>query len=214
MLNEADENTSVMILCNPNNPTGSAFGQNELRQVLEQVPPQTLVVLDEAYVDFLDTDRVGDYDTVSLLADHPNVLMLRTFSKCYALAGFRVGYAVAHPNVISSIRAVLPTFPVSQPAVAAAKAALTDVAAHARTVATVSAQRREVTAALRKAGYPVAESHANFIWLPLGNDSAAFATKCLLAGIIVRPFGDEGVRITIGQHGLAQAVIDAVGIRE
>lgn len=213
MLDAVDANTSVVILCNPNNPTGSAFGQKDLLPFLDKVPKGTLVVVDEAYVDFLDTDRLGDYDSVSLLAGHPNVLVLRTFSKCYALAGFRAGYAIAHPDVISSIRAVLPTFPVSQPAVAAAKAALSDVSGHAHTVATVSAQRHEVTTALRNAGYPVEESHANFIWLPLGSGSSDFATKCLCAGIIVRPFGDEGVRITIGQDGLAQAVLGAVGIR-
>ena len=214
MLDAVHTDTSVVILCNPNNPTGSAFGQADLLQFLGRVPQQTLVVIDEAYIDFLDRDRLGDYDSVGLLADHPNILVLRTFSKCYALAGFRVGYAIAHPDVISSIRAVLPTFPVSQPAVAAAKAALSYVSGHANTVANIFAQRHAVTTALREAGYPVEESHANFIWLPLGTGSSDFATTCLRSGIIVRPFGDEGVRITVGQDGLAEAVIGAVGINE
>lgn len=211
MLAAIDANTSVVLLCNPNNPTGSAFGMAELVSFVERAPKETLIVVDEAYVDFIDPEAFPGYDSTNLLLDHPNVLVLRTFSKCYALAGFRVGYCLAHPDVVSSIRAVLPTFPVSQPAVAAAKAALADTAHHDQTVSVVSEQRRIVTAALRDAGFPVNDSQANFVWLPLGDRSTEFAEACLAAGIIVRPFASDGVRITVGQPRLAEALLDAVG---
>jgi histidinol-phosphate aminotransferase len=205
MATEARSGAAVVVLCTPNNPTGAAITQDELREFLERVPAETLVVLDEAYVDFVDEHA---FDSLPLLDSHANLLVLRTFSKCYALAGVRAGYCLAHPAVIADIQRVMPAFPLSETAVAAASAAIRDTAHHQRVVDAVLSERRAVTMLLRRLGYPVLDSQANFVWLPLGDGTAAFAELCARHGVLVRPFAGEGVRITVGEPGLSTALAE------
>lgn len=199
---------AMLIVCNPNNPTGTAFGRDALAGLLADVPDDVLVVLDEAYRDFMPADIA--FDAVGQPDCPPNLIVLRTFSKAYALAGFRVGYAVAAPEVITALRAVQPPFPLSGPAVAAARAALADRGYRDELVADVVRRRDELAATLREAGLPVTETAANFVWLPLGDRAQDAADRCAAAGIAARCFPGDGLRITAGEQGLTAAVVGAL----
>ncbi|MFJ6612826.1 histidinol-phosphate transaminase [Streptomyces sp. NPDC091289] len=190
------DRTRAVFICNPNNPTGTAVRRAALERFLDRVPRRVLVVVDEAYREFVDDAEVPD--GIDLYRDRPNVAVLRTFSKAYGLATLRVGFAVAHPRVAAALRACAVPFGVSGPAQAAAVASLRAGAELAERVADLVAERARVTAGLRTAGYEVPESQANFVWLRLGSRTAGFTEACEAAGLMVRPFGDEGVRITIG----------------
>ncbi|MEU3609688.1 histidinol-phosphate transaminase [Streptomyces sp. NPDC035033] len=190
------ERTRVVFVCNPNNPTGTAVRRAGLERFLDRVPREVLVVLDEAYREFVDDPEVPD--GIDLYRGRPNVAVLRTFSKAYGLAALRVGFAVAHPRVAAALRACAVPFGVSGPAQAAAVASLRAGAELAERVAVLRAERTRVTEGLREAGFAVPGSQANFVWLRLGERTAGFADACEEAGVMVRPFGDEGVRITIG----------------
>jgi len=189
------DRTRLVLLCSPNNPTGTVIGQAELAAFLHRVPDDVLVVLDEAYAEFVRDPAAAHGPT--LLARHPNLVVLRTFSKAYGLAGLRVGYALAAEPVADALRATAVPFGVSAPAQAAALASLAARDALAERVETIVAQRRRVTDGLREQGHRPIESQANFVWLRR-DDAAAFAATCARAGVLVRPYGDDGVRITIG----------------
>ena len=191
------ERTRVVLVCTPNNPTGAAVRRAELEVFLAAVPRDVLVVLDEAYVEFVRDPQAPD--AIAVLAAHPNVVVLRTFSKAYGLAGLRVGYAVARPRLVRGIRAASTPFGVSHLAQLAAVASL-----HATTelffrVDTLVAERERVLAALRAQGWAVPDSEANFVWLPLGDDATAFAAAAARAGVLVRPFAGDGVRVSVGE---------------
>ncbi|MET9464312.1 histidinol-phosphate transaminase [Streptomyces sp. NPDC006544] len=190
------DRTRVIFVCNPNNPTGTAVRRAELERFLDRVPREVLVVIDEAYREFVQDQEIPD--GVELHRDRPNVAVLRTFSKAYGLAALRVGYAVAHPRVTAALRACSVPLGVSGPAQAAALASLRATEELRERVAELVAERDRVSAGLRAEGYEVPESHANFVWLRLGSRTSYFADACEAAGLMVRPFGDEGVRITIG----------------
>lgn len=188
--------TRLVILCNPNNPTGTAVGDDELRRLVDAVPSDVLVVVDEAYREFVDPALVPD--AFALLGDRPNVVITRTFSKAYALAGLRVGYCLASPDVAGAVRKCQVPFSVSALAQEAAIAALGDAEEVARRAKLTVAERERVRAALMSLGFEVPASQANFVWLALGSESASLAEACLAGGVIVRPFAGEGVRVTIG----------------
>jgi len=196
MVAAVTDRTRLVILCNPNNPTGTAVGGDELRRLADGVPHDVVLVIDEAYREYVDPVAVPD--AFELLGDRPNVVVTRTFSKAYALAGLRVGYAIASPDVAAAVRKCQVPFSVSALAQESAIAALGDTDEVRRRAALTVAERERVTAALRSAGYDVPESQANFVWLPLGAASADFAAACAAAGVLVRPFAGEGVRVTIG----------------
>ena len=193
------DRTRLVFLCNPNNPTGTVVGEGELRRLVDNIPEHVLVVIDEAYREYVDPTLVPDASL--LFADRPNVAVTRTFSKAYALAGLRVGYCLAAPEVAAAARKCQVTFSVSALAQEAAIAALGEGEEVARRAKLTVAERERVRAALLAAGYEVPPSQANFVWLVLGERSADFAAACLEAGIIVRPFAGEGVRVTIGADG-------------
>jgi histidinol-phosphate aminotransferase len=191
-----NERTRLVFLCSPNNPTGPTLSREEVRGFLEAVPDDLLVVLDEAYAEY-----VRDPFAVSGIRDfldRPNVVVLRSFSKAYGLAGLRVGYAVGPVEVISMLRSVALPFGVTDISAAAVIASLASVEELTDRVDAVVAERERVVDALVGLGFEVPATEANFYWLPLGGDTTAFTAECEALGITVRPFADEGVRVTIG----------------
>jgi histidinol-phosphate aminotransferase len=196
MADAIGDRTRMVIVCNPNNPTGTSVRKAELDRFLAHVPSDVLVVLDEAYREFVTDDQV--VDGLDAYGDRPNVVVLRTLSKAWGLAGLRVGFLVAQPEVATAIRKVLTPFSTSLPAQAAALAALDQEPEVRRRCALVVAERDRVTEALRKLLPDVPASQANFVWLPLGDAAAAFGAACEARGVIVRPFQGDGVRVTIG----------------
>jgi histidinol-phosphate aminotransferase len=192
-----DASTRLVFVCNPNNPTGTAVRRPELERFLDAVPEQTLVVLDEAYREYVTDPDVPD--GLELVRGRPNVAVLRTFSKAYALAGLRVGYLVAEdPAVAEAVRKVHVPFSVSIPAQAAAVAALGCQEEVRRRCAAVVVERDRLTAALRERGFDVPDSQANFVWLPLGEQALGTAAALEARAVITRPFAGAGIRVTVG----------------
>ncbi|MGA5303360.1 histidinol-phosphate transaminase [Nucisporomicrobium flavum] len=196
MADAITDRTRLAIVCNPNNPTGTSVRRAELDRFLDAVPNDVLVVLDEAYREFVTDDQVPD--GIETYGDRPNVVVLRTLSKAWGLAGLRVGFLVGQPEVAAAIRKVLTPFSTSLVAQAAALAALDAEDEVRRRCAIVISERERVTEALRKLLPDVPSSQSNFVWLPLGDQAAAFGAACEKRGIIVRPFQGDGVRVTIG----------------
>src|SRR5690606_25960430 len=196
MLAAITPRTRVVFVCNPNNPTGTVVRREELLRFLDAVPDGVLVALDEAYREYV-TD--GDVpDGVELLEGRDNVAVLRTFSKAYGLAGLRVGYLVSNPKVTAAVRKVYVPFSVNSLAQAAALASLDAYEELMARCAQVVAERSRVRNELLAAGYDVPETQANFVWLPLGEQTAAFAEHALASKVVVRPFVGDGARVTIG----------------
>ena len=210
------ERTRLIFVCNPNNPTGTVVPGSALTEFLDRVPPEILVVLDEAYREFVTDDAV--VGGLSLLDRYPNLIVLRTFSKAYGLAGLRVGYGIAaDPAVITAVRQTQTPFAITGVAQAAALASLEEVAEKqlAERVDELVVERRRVLAELRALGYPVPESQANFVWLPEGPpadggvDATAFAAGCEQRGLLVRAFAGSGVRITVSTAAENDRLLEA-----
>ncbi|MFZ2510947.1 MAG: histidinol-phosphate transaminase [Gordonia sp. (in: high G+C Gram-positive bacteria)] len=197
MADAITDRTRLIFLCNPNNPTGTVVAAEALRAFLERVPSDLLVVLDEAYIEYARLDEAHAYDAIELRKEFGNLVVLRTFSKAYGLAGLRVGYAVAAPEVVVALGKVHIPFSVNSLAQAAAIAAIGARDQLLTRTDAVAAERARVTAALRDAGYRIADSQANFVWLELGAEALPFAAAAAEAGLIVRPFAGEGVRVTV-----------------
>jgi histidinol-phosphate aminotransferase len=191
------DRTKVVLVCTPNNPTGPVVRRDELHAFLDAVPSNVLVVLDEAYREFVREPDVAD--GVDVYRDRPNVVVLRTFSKAYGLAGFRVGYAIGHPQVVAAIRKCALPFGVSHVAQAAAIASLAVEDELLERVDALVVERTRVVEELRAAGWDVPETQTNFVWLALGDDTAAFAEAVQAEGVSIRPFPGDGARITIGE---------------
>lgn len=188
--------TRMVLVCNPNNPTGTAVRRAELDEFLASVGPDVLVVIDEAYREFV-TDRAVP-DALTAYGDRPNVVILRTLSKAWGLAGIRVGFMIAAPEVAATVRKVVTPFSTSGTAQAAGLAALDATEEMRRRCDLVISERARVAEAVRKLVPDVPPSQSNFLWLPLGERTAPFAAACADGGVIVRPFPGEGVRVTIG----------------
>ncbi|GAA1928806.1 histidinol-phosphate transaminase [Streptomyces sodiiphilus] len=190
--------TRLIFVCTPNNPTGTAIARPALERFLDRVPSDVLVVLDEAYREFVRDERVPD--GLEIYRDRPNVCVLRTFSKAYGLAGLRVGFAAAHEPVAAALRKTAVPFGVSQIAQDAAIASLRGEEALLERVAALVAERSRVRSELLEQGWTVPPTEANFVWLRLGEDTEEFAAACSAAGAVVRPFPGEGARVTIGER--------------
>jgi histidinol-phosphate aminotransferase len=207
-----DDATRLVFVCNPNNPTGTAVRRPELERFLAAVPQHVLVVLDEAYREFV-TDP-GVPDGLQLMRGRPNVAVLRTFSKAWGLAGLRAGYLVAEdPAVADAVRRTHVPFSVSMLAQAAAVAALACEDEVRRRCAAVTGERARLTAALRERGLEVSDSQANFVWLPLGEQAAPVAAALEARAVITRPFAGDGIRVTVGtpeEDDLFLAALDEV----
>ncbi|MFD5780070.1 histidinol-phosphate transaminase [Streptomyces sp. NPDC126933] len=201
------ERTRLIFVCNPNNPTGTVVRRAELERFLDRVPGDVLVVLDEAYREFIRDAEVPD--GVAIYRDRPNVAVLRTFSKAYGLAGLRVGFAIAHEPVAAALRKTAVPFGVSQIAQEAAIASLRAEDELLGRVGTLVAERERVYRSLIGQGWTVAETQANFVWLRLGERTLDFAAACETAGVVVRPFAGEGVRVTIGEYEANEIFLQA-----
>jgi histidinol-phosphate aminotransferase len=205
--------TKVAFVTNPNNPTGTVVGTDEIVAFLDAVPSTCLVVLDEAYNEFVDDPRVTD--STRLLDDHSNLVITRTFSKAHGLAGLRVGYAVGHPDVISMIDRTLVPFAVNALAQRAAVASLAAVDEMRERVATVVAERARVRDALRTRGWTTPDPQANFVWLPVTDAAAELGVALERQGVVTRAFPDVGVRVTISDttgNDRLLAALDASGV--
>jgi len=187
--------TRLVFVCSPNNPTGTVVTRAELERFLAAVGPDVIVALDEAYYEYVDDPEA--VDGRDLVDAYPNLVVLRTFSKAYRLAGLRVGYAFAAPEVATALRKVCSPFSVSVVAQAGAMAALDVRDELLASCADVRRERVRVRDALVAMGHTVPPTQANFVWLPLADRSAEFATHCLEHKVVVRPFQGDGVRVTV-----------------
>jgi histidinol-phosphate aminotransferase len=204
-----DDRTKVVIACTPNNPTGPAITHQEMAAFVARVPSHVLVVIDEAYREFVRLD--DPVDALALQRQHANVVVMRTFAKAYGLAGLRVGYVVAHPVVAAAVRACALPFGVSSMAQATAVASLAAEEALLQRVEALVGERTRLVGALRRQGWDVPDAQGNFVWFPLGDRTVAFAAAADEAGVMVRPFAGEGARVSIGEPAANDLVIDVAG---
>lgn len=196
MLAAITDRTRLIFVCNPNNPTSTVVDPAKLAEFVNAVPDDILIAIDEAYVEYI-RDAMAP-DSFGLVRSHSNVVVLRTFSKAYGLAGLRVGYAVADPDIITALGKVYVPFSATSISQAAAIASLEAAGELLARTDAVVAERIRVTKALTEAGYTVPPSQANFVWLPLAERTLDFVQDAANARIIVRPYGQDGVRVTIG----------------
>ena len=197
--------TRLVFVCNPNNPTGTVVHRTELENFLDRVPEDCLVVLDEAYTQYVTDADVPD--GLDLYRDRPNLAVLRTFSKAYGLAGLRVGFLIGHEPVAAAIRKTMLTFTVNALAQAAAIASLAAEPELLERVDSVVSERERVRAELLAQGWTVPPTEANFVWLRLDGDTDEFAEACDREGVSVRPFGGEGARVSIGDPAANNAFL-------
>lgn len=199
----------LIIVCSPNNPTGPTVTHDEFAVFVDSVPADVLIVLDEAYAEFVTDPASVEGDRVRAIIARPNIVVLRTFSKAYGLAGLRVGYAIGHTRVLDAARST--AIPLSVTA-AAEEAALASLRAESELLerVTVIAQRRDgLVARLREAGWPVPDAQGNFVWLPAGERAVEVAAAFEEAGLVVRPFAGDGVRISIGEEASLDRIVEA-----
>ncbi|MGO4783553.1 histidinol-phosphate transaminase [Cryobacterium sp. W22_MBD10_FK3] len=190
--------TRVVIVCSPNNPTGVVVTADEFAAFMALVPTDLLVILDEAYAEFV-TDPAAVNGT-TLLKRYPNLVVLRTFSKAYGLAGLRVGYGLGPVGILDAARATAIPLSVTGQASAAALASLDAEPELLARVGVIAERRDGIRAALVAAGLEIPVSQANFVWLPLGEATAATTDTFTDAGLVVRPFHPEGIRVSIGEE--------------
>jgi len=209
--------TRVIFVANPNNPTGTWLEAEALEAFVRAVPSEVLVVVDEAYFDYAiypDTGATGYPDTSRWVDRYPNLVVARTFSKSYGLAGVRVGYGISNPEVADLMNRVRPPFNVNNLALAAAEAALGDAEHMRRSVETNAAGLRQYAAAFEAMGLAYIPSVGNFISVDVGRPGAPVYEALLRAGVIVRPVANYGMpnhlRITVGTADQNQRCIDAL----
>ena len=198
------ERTRLILVCTPNNPTGPAVTESQIRAFLEKVPAHIPVVIDEAYFEFCAASTVPESEEAPLngmdiYRDYENVIILRTFSKAQGLAGLRVGYSISHPQITQHLRVAATPFAVTALAEAAAIASIEHEDAVMERVSHLVAERERVTARLRELGYDFPSTYANFVWLPLGERTGEFVQLMSEHALSVRAFGTEGVRVSIGE---------------
>ncbi|MEO1766134.1 histidinol-phosphate transaminase [Thiobacter aerophilum] len=199
LLEAIEDDTRVVFLANPNNPTGTLLAPQALLHFIEQVPREVLVVLDEAYYEYLPAEVAPPSTT--WLARFPNLMLTRTFSKAYGLAGLRVGYALCHPDVADMLNRVRQPFNVSTVAQAAAQAALGDSEHLTRSITINRVGMAQITTGLTRLGLAWIPSYGNFLSFCIGNATAMYQ-RLLRRGVIVRPIANYGLpeylRVSIG----------------
>ncbi|MEU2203750.1 histidinol-phosphate transaminase [Microbacterium oleivorans] len=201
------DRTRAVFVCTPNNPTGAVVTQAEFDAFVAAVPEDVLIVLDEAYVEFV-TDAAAVKGERVIAAGHDNVVILRTFSKAYGLAGLRIGYAVGHPRILDAARSAGIPLSVTAQAEAAALASL-DAEDDLRERVAVVARRRDLLVdRLREIGWDVPTAQGNFVWLPAGDRSLEVAAAFEAADLVVRPFAGDGVRVSVGEEESIDRVVE------
>ncbi|MDF1748569.1 MAG: histidinol-phosphate transaminase [Alphaproteobacteria bacterium] len=206
--------TKIIFLDNPGNPTGVAIPGDKLRALHAILPPETILVLDEAYIEYSDIGRAG----LDLAAEHQNVIVFRTFSKAFGLAGMRIGWAFGPKEILAAMNRVRTTFPMTIPSEAAALAALSDRAHVEDSVAAVKRTRQDVVGQLRARGWSIPEPSGNFFLLRFtGTNPMTYeqADQDLIKrGVLVRPNvlkdGERVLRITVGTDAQMKPVLDAL----
>jgi histidinol-phosphate aminotransferase len=214
MLAAITERTRLVIVCSPNNPTSTIVTTDEFVAFMAEVPPTVLVVLDEAYVEFVtDPDAVRG---ASLINDYPNLVVLRTFSKAYGLAGLRVGYAIGAEYVMDAARAVAIPLSVTEQAQRAAIVSLQNEAQLLERVVQLNDLREQIWQGLVAQGWDVPRPNGNFVWLPTGESTAEAGEVFASHGVMVRPLG-QGLRVSVGEaesvEKLLRASAEVVGMR-
>lgn len=195
-ISRLSEKTKLVFLCNPNNPTGSVITKQEFEKFMASAPARTIVVLDEAYFEYV---KDKDYpDGLKYLSKYPNLIVLRTFSKIYGLAGLRIGYGVADTDIVEIMERVRAPFNANAVAQAAAIAALTDKAHVTRTVKVNEAGKKYLYQELKKIGIDYVPTQANFIFLKLKSKGGELFAALLKKGVIIRPQHGNYARVTIG----------------
>jgi histidinol-phosphate aminotransferase len=200
ILNSITDQTKLIYIANPNNPTGRFLSQDELLDFLSQVPKSVIVVLDEAYAEFATHDDFPN--TKALLCTYSNLVVLRTFSKAYGLAGLRLGYGVAHPEIIQALNKVLPPFHVNTLAIEAGRLALANTDFVKKSVSLVVNGRARLAELLSECGFNVLASEANFVFAYSSTSACDLYTYLLTQGIIIRALNSFGfpnaIRVTVG----------------
>ena len=199
------DKTRIVIVCTPNNPTGTIVTSAEFAAFVEKVPSDVMILLDEAYTEFITDDDAVDGLAERVYESHPNIVVLRTFSKAYGLAALRVGYAIGHRRVLDAARATQIPLSVTAQAEEAALASLAYEPELRARVAEIAVRREALGAGLREAGWPVPDAQSNFVWLP--TDDATVAAAFEEAGLVVRPFPD-GIRISVGEEASRERILD------
>jgi len=206
-LADAASDAKVVVLCRPHNPTGTLESSADVERFLQRVPSDTIVLLDEAYIEFVAPEH--RLDAPALVQRFPNVVVLRTFSKAYGLAGLRVGFLIGPEPVAEAVRKTMLPFAVNSLAQAAAIASLGAESELFERVEHVVSERDRVRQELLGQGWTVPPTEANFVWLPLREQSAEFSDACDAAGVSVRPYSPDGVRVTIADREANDAFLAA-----
>ena len=211
MAGRVTERTRLILLCTPNNPTGPSLSTPQLEDFLARVPDDVVVAIDEAYREFHEPGTVAD--TARLFREHGNVVLLRTFSKLQGMAGLRLGYAIAHPRLARALGQVTVPFGASGPAQSAALASLEKAVAAEldERAAWIRAERARVMDALAEQGWQLPVSQGNFVYFPLGADSAEFLDHADQHGLVLRGYGADGVRATIAEREANDLLISIAG---
>lgn len=207
MADAITDRTRAIIVCSPNNPTGPIVTQAEFDAFIVRVPSDVLVILDEAYAEFVTDPHAVDGMYVLGNAGRPNVVVLRTFSKAFGLAGLRVGYAIGHPRILDAARITSIPLSVTLQAEEAALASLDAEDELLERVHAIAARRDRLAEALREAGWRVPQAQGNFVWLAGGAQTLDLAAAFDEAGLVVRPFAGDGLRISVGEEESVEKVL-------
>lgn len=207
MADAVTDRTRAVIVCTPNNPTGPIVTQEEFDAFIDRVPSDVLVILDEAYAEFVTDPASVDGMRVLGNAGHPNVVILRTFSKAFGLAGLRVGYAIGHPRILDAARSASIPLSVTAQAEIAALASLDAEKELLERISVITKRRDALVAALRDLGWAIPDAQGNFVWFPLGDETMAVAERFEEAGLIVRPFAGDGIRVSVGEEESVEKIL-------
>src|SRR5512143_2390622 len=209
MADRITDRTKIIFIANPNNPTGTMNTASEMDALMQRVPDDVLVAVDEAYYEYV---TASDYpDSMKYVRSGRKVIVLRTFSKAYGLAGLRIGYAMAGPELVDLMNRVRAPFNTSTPAQAAALAALSDQEHGERSVRLNEEGKKYLYTELDRLGVSYLPTQANFIYMDMKSDARSLYERLLREGVIVRPMGPTQIRVTIGLKSENERFIDALG---